>query len=419
MSSWLDLDAKHSWHPFTRHTTAPSPLPVVGAQGAWLELSDGRKLLDAIASWWCCLLGHGHPQLLEAMHKQASTLDHVLFAGCTHEPASRLSAKLVELAPDGLERVFYSDDGSTAIEVALKIAVQAWHRRGEPRAHFIALENGYHGDTFGSMSAGEPGQYFAPFTPLLFGVTRIPPRADALEHVLNTRDDIAGLILEPGVQGAGGMRVISPDFTRSARALCTQHDVYMIADEVFTGFGRTGHWFASQAASITPDILCVAKALTNGMFPLSATLATQELFEVFEGTDPSAMLLHGHTMTANPIGCAIGLKTLDIAERLNAPRRYSDNAALIADAISANLKSPEGIELRVTGGIVVLELAGQGGYLSDIGPKLMAACRHEDVLLRPLGNLLYAIPPLCVTPHECELIGQSMVRVAEQTLAAR
>ncbi|MBX2813541.1 MAG: adenosylmethionine--8-amino-7-oxononanoate transaminase [Myxococcales bacterium] len=413
MNAWQTKDARYCWHPFTRHSTAPTPLPIVSASGAWLHLADGRQLLDAIASWWCCIHGHSHPRLVKAIHHQASTLDHVLFAGCSHEPASQLSEKLVSLVPNGLQKVFYSDDGSTAVEVALKMVIQAWYRRGEPRTHFIALKNGYHGDTFGAMSAGEPGQFFAPFTPLLFDVTRVPPNIEALREVLERRSDIAGIILEPGIQAAGGMVPVSPDLTRGIRQLCDEHNIYMVADEVFTGFGRTGHWFACQGADITPDIICLAKALTNGMYPLSATIATEELFQAFQGTDAAAMLLHGHTLTANPMGCAIALESLALAEEANAPTRYATNAALIADAISTHLVDPKGIELRVMGGVVALEISDKGGYLSSVGPRILEACKHEPVLLRPLGNVLYAVPPLCVTADECQLIGKTMAKVAQ------
>ena len=420
MTHWSELDANHCWHPFTRHQTAPKPLEVVRAQKATLELSDGRYLLDAIASWWACLLGHAHPRLVEVIARQAAQLDHVLFAGCTHEPAARLASELVNITPQGLNRVFFSDDGSTAVEVALKMAVQAWRRRGQTRTHFVALNNGYHGDTFGAMSAGEPGQYFAPFGPLLFEVTRVPPEASALEKVLQARSDIAAFIFEPGIQGAGGMTPISKDFTLAARRLCDEFGIFMIADEVFTGFGRTGYWFACDEAGISPDILCVAKALTNGMYPLSATLSTEELYTCFQGSDPTAMLLHGHTMTANPVGCALARETIMIAKEIDAPALYQANAKLISDALAAHQPSDtsgRSTQLRTMGGVVALELGQESGYLSSLGPKIAEACRQEDVLLRPLGNIIYAVPPLCVTADECARIGESMARVAVRALA--
>ena len=415
---WNQLDARHCWHPFTRHSIAPEPLPVVAAKGAWLQLADGRRLLDAISSWWACLHGHGHPRLVRAMAQQADKLDHVLFAGCTHEPAATLAAQLVRHAPTGLSRVFFSDDGSTAVEVALKIAVQCMHRRGEPqRTLFVALDGGYHGDTFGAMSVGDPRPFFMAFSPLLFEVIRIPVDQEALANVLEQhRSRVAALIVEPLVQGAAGMVPVPAAFISAARTLCDAHGVLMIADEVFTGFGRTGTLFGCEQADITPDLMCVAKGLTNGMFPLSATLVSEAIFDSFLGDDPNAMLFHGHTFTANPIGCAVALASLAETIAVDAPSLYRRNGARIEARLRQCLQVPV-TNLRRIGGIVAFDLEDPSpGYLSPLGDRLKTAALSEDVLLRPLGNVLYAIPPVCLTEHECDLIAESMARVAQKAL---
>lgn len=414
--NWSRDDARYCWHPFTRHAVDPEPLAVVGAEGAYLELADGRRLLDAIASWWCCLHGHGAPRLVEALREQAAQLDHVLFAGCTHEPAVLLARELVELAPSGLRRVFFSDDGSTAVEVALKMAVQAWRRRGEERrTTFVALEGGYHGDTFGAMSVGDPDPFFTSFAPLLFGVRRIPADEEALAALHGEADRIAAVVVEPGIQGASGMRLVPAEFLRALRRFCDDTGAFFVADEVFTGFGRTGAWFGCGLAGVRPDLLCVSKALSNGMFPIAATLATDDIYQAFLGLEPDAMLFHGHTMTANPIGCRVALECVRLAREADAPRRYRAQGSLIHAAASEHLT--EGMLLRRLGGVVALEVqTSDPGYLSGMADRLEQASYDCDVLLRPLGNVLYAVPPICLTDDECAHVGRALVRVASTAM---
>jgi len=411
----LRRDASALWHPWTPHGSDAAPLAVVAAAGATLTLADGHELIDAVSSWWTCLHGHGHPRLVAAMERQARRLDHVLFAGATHEPAVALAEALLAAAPPGLSRVFYSDDGSTAVEVALKIARQAAVQRGQPqRTVFVALEHGYHGDTFGAMSAGDPAPFFEPYRPLLFEVVRVPADAAAVRRALcELGDRAAALILEPRVQGAGGMRMHDAAFLRGARAACDEARVPLIADEVMTGFGRTGALFACAAAGIAPDLLCLAKGLTSGMVPLAATLATEELFDAFAGSDRRRLFAHGHSMTANPIGCAVALESLSLCRELGVPARLEAIGARIEASLAPLRSDPRAAGLRRCGGIVAFDLvAGRGapaGYFSGLAPRLRAAAIEHGVLLRPLGNVVYALPPACTSDEQCDRIAAAML----------
>ena len=448
----LARDARTTWHPYTPHGADPAPLPVVGARGAELELAGGRRLIDAISSWWTCLHGHGEPALVAALGEQAARLDHVLFAGATHEPAVALAETLLEsfrsaLPPAArgprLERVFFSDDGSTAVEVALKIVRHAWVERGEPaRRLFIALEGGYHGDTFGAMSVGDPDPFFLAYRPLLFEVRRVAPRGDALRDTLaRLGREVAGVIVEPLVQGAAGMRMHDASFVRAARAACDEAGVPLIADEVMTGFGRTGALFACAAAGVAPDLLCLAKGLTNGMVALAATLATGELFETFASfarPDRGRFLPHGHSMTANPIGCAVALRSLALARERGVPERLAAIGARIFGALAPLAGDRRVRDLRRTGGIVAFDLVprsgapgsptgaaapgfptgaaapgASSGYVNTLAPRLRARAVELGVLLRPLGNVVYALPPAATSEAQCDAIAAAMRALVE------
>ena len=412
------------WHPYTQHATEPAPLAVRAARGAVLELEDGREVLDAISSWWCCLHGHGRPEIAAAIAEQAARLDHVQFAGCTHEPAVRLAERLVELAPRGLERVFFSDNGSTAVEVALKLAVQAHAHAGAPeRRTFVALEGAYHGDTFGAMALGDPEPFFRAFQPMLFRVVRVPPDVAALEAALDELGGAAaGFVLEPLVQGAAGMRMHAAAFVQGARAACTARGLPLVADEVMTGFGRTGAVFACARAGISPDFLCLSKGLTGGALPLAATLTTARVWTAFLSADRARAFFHGHTFTANPIGCRAALASLDLIEREDTPARLDAIGARIEGALAAGIAARPGVrarvrELRRTGGIVALELAlppgSPAGYLGELGPRLRERALELGVLLRPLGPVLYALPPACTSPEQCDAIAAALLALAE------
>jgi adenosylmethionine-8-amino-7-oxononanoate aminotransferase len=413
MSDLPERDARVVWHPYTQHGIEAAPLPVVSADGAWLELADGTRLLDAISSWWATLHGHSHPALVAAISEQAARLDHVLFAGATHEPAVQLAEQLLAIVPEGLSRVFYSDDGSTAVEAALKMVLQSWVHREQPKRRvFVALEGAYHGDTFGAMAAGDPDPFFLPFESMMFEVRRVPTNAAALAQAFDELGDrAAGFIFEPLLQGAAGMRVMSVDFVQQARQLCDEHGLPMIADEVMTGFGRTGSMFACERAGISPDVMCLAKGLTGGMLSLAATLATEELFESFLHHERSRFFPHGHTFTANPIACAVALASLEVSLTNDVPAQLEHIGRGVFEQL-ADLEGHERVaDLRHLGGMVAFDIVvpdGQAGYLSDLTPHLRREAVRHGVLLRPLGNVLYALPPACLTDEQVTKVASVM-----------
>jgi adenosylmethionine---8-amino-7-oxononanoate aminotransferase len=416
--SLLARDAACLWHPYTQHGLEREPLPVVAARGSWLELEDGRRVLDAISSWWCCLHGHGRPELVAALATQAARLDHVLFAGVTHEPAVALAERLLTVAPPGLARVFYSDNGSTAVEVALKLAYQACARRGEPaRRLFVCFEGAYHGDTFGAMAVGDPDPFFAPFAPLLFEVRRLPLALDALAALLEREgEQVAAVILEPLVQGAGGMLFHAPEVVAGVAELARRHGAYFVADEVMTGFGRTGTLFACEQAGVTPDLLCLAKGLTGGLLPLAATLATAPIFDAFVSEERSRAFFHGHTFTANPMACAVGLASLELALAEQVPARLEQLGRTMHERLSGALGGcPHVSGLRQRGGIVAFDLASPAaptGYLSTLALELRRRAIERGVLLRPLGSVLYAMPPASTSLGEAVRIAEVLAELA-------
>jgi len=409
MTLWNDVamaDARFVWHPYTQHGLRDEPIHVARAQGAYLHDTNGRRIFDAISSWWVTLHGHAQPEIAAAIARQAQTLEQVIFAGFTHEPAARLAEELVRRAPRGLQRVFFSDDGSTAVEVAVKIALQHWDNRGEPRRVIAALDNAYHGDTFGAMSVSGRGLFTEPFANHLFEVARLPDPADhdvvsALATLIRERGrEIAAVIVEPLLLGAGGMRVWPAEALRGLRELTAASGILLIADEVLTGFGRTGPLFACQRADVSPDLMCLSKGITGGFVPLGATLATETLFDSFRSQDRRRTLFHGHSFTANPIACAAALASLALLDDACARRRGAIEAAHRTAA--ERLSELRGVEnARVLGTIIALELASQnGGYLDDVGPALRRFALDRDVLLRPLGNTVYMLPPYCATESD-------------------
>ena len=412
----LARDRRHVWHPFTQAATEPAPIAIREARGSRLVMDDGVELVDGISSWWATLHGHGEPRLVEAAREQMSRLDHVLFAGATHEPAVALAEALARVTPEGLTRTFFSDDGSTSVEVALKIALQAHAQRDEPgRRVFVALEGGYHGDTFGAMSVGDPDPFFMPFAPFLFEVERVPATAEAIVAALDELGErAAGVILEPRLQGAAGMQLHGEEVVRGARAACDERGLFLIADEVMTGFGRTGALFSCLACGVTPDLMCLAKGLTGGMYPLSATLATEALYETFLSDIRTRALFHGHTFTGNPVGCAVALESLRINEERDTPALLTAVGARIREGISELEGDPRVRDLRHLGGMVAFDLVGgESGYLSDRGPMLRGVAREHGALLRPLGNVVYALPPACTSEEDCATIAAAMLAMVD------
>jgi adenosylmethionine---8-amino-7-oxononanoate aminotransferase len=422
----VDRDRACVWHPYTQMLTAPPPLPIVRGEGAYLYTEDGRRLLDGISSWWVNIHGHSHPRLNAALAAQAAQLEHVVFAGCTHPTAVDLAERLVAVLPSGLTRMFYSDNGSTAVEVALKLACQYWANRGEPSRHaFVALHHAYHGDTVGAMSASEDSLFTRPFGSMLFavhrahapycyrcplGLDRATCSIDCLgdmERLLSEQGGaIAGVLVEPMLQGAGGMIVWPAEFLAGVRRLCDRHGVLMIADEVLTGFGRTGRLFACEHAGITPDIICLSKALTGGYLPLGATATTEPVYDAFLSDDRARTFFHGHSFTANPLACAVALASLDEFQETNALGRVHQLEGWLREGLTP-LTALAGVgDVRVIGGVGVLELVTDkaaktaAGYLDGMGPRLAQAFVDRGLLLRPLGNVLYFMPPYIITESE-------------------
>lgn len=420
--SILEKDRKYLWHPYTQEKTAPPPLPVVRAEGVWLETGDGRRLLDGVSSWWVNTHGHSHPYINEALRKQAATLEHVIFAGFTHEPAVRLAEMLVDVLPEGLTRVFYSDNGSTAVEVGLKMAYQYWRNRGEERRTFIALEHAYHGDTVGAMSASDDSAFTAPFRELLFRVLRAEApyalhcercerRCDlscaaSLGQLLERHHrETAAVIVEPMLQGAGGMIVWEPEYLTKVRELCDRYGVLLIADEVLTGFGRTGKMFACEHAGISPDIICLSKALTAGYMPLGATAATDGIFEAFYDEDRLKTFFHGHSYCANPLACAVAIANLELFERENTLEKIAFINRKFRE-FEPELAAIEGVaEVRIIGGVLAFEMSvPEGGYLADIGPRLYREFLERDIVLRPLGNVMLFMPPYVIEERDIDRV---------------
>ncbi len=411
-ADWINLDRRHLWHPYTQMLTAPPPIPVVGGDGVYLHTADGRRLLDGISSWWVNIHGHANPRLNQALVRQAETLEHVIFAGFTHEPAARLAAELAGRAPGDLPHVFFSDDGSTAVEVALKMAYQAWRQRGETqRDLFVAMDDAYHGDTFGAMAASGDGAFHRAFADLLFDVRRIATPAsrqredhgeDLAELLQRDGHRVAAVIVEPMIQGAAGMVVHEASYLRHIRDLTSRYDIPLIADEVFTGFGRTGRMFACQHAGVEPDLLCVSKALTGGYLPLSATLASAEIYQAFLSEDRTRTFFHGHSYTGNALACAVGLESLRLFDDQRCLERVIELEALFTKRTNRIAELPRVRSPRVLGPMAAFELEpqGAGGYLDDLGPRLYDAFLERGVLLRPLGNVVYFLPPYVITDEQ-------------------
>lgn len=394
------------WHPFTQHALSPHFPRVDRGEGAWLQTEDGR-LLDAISSWWVITHGHRHPRIVAAIKAQIDQLDQVIFAGFTHQPAEDLARGLIEIAPHGLSHVFYSDSGSTSVEVALKMALGFWRNQNSPRNRIIALGHAYHGDTIGTMSAGARGVFNAPYEPMLFDVTRLPfpDDGDTLTALEASAKDAAALIVEPLILGAGGMRIYSADMLRQMKAVCERHGTLFIADEVMTGFGRTGTLFACEQAGITPDILCMAKGLTGGSLPLAATLCTPEIFQAHYSSDRSRTFFHSSSFTANPVACAAARANLEIWQEEPVRERVAALGVLQEERLAPLRGDPRFENIRRLGTIAALDLkVPDPGYLAGLGPELTAFFHARGILLRPLGNTIYVMPPYCVTAAELDLI---------------
>ncbi|MBX9886037.1 MAG: adenosylmethionine--8-amino-7-oxononanoate transaminase [Novosphingobium sp.] len=404
------------WHPFTQHGLG-EPVPLVThAKGAALYTADGRRVIDAISSWWVTTHGHCHPRIVEAIRAQAGVLDQLIFAGWTHAPAERVAAGLTALMPRELTRVFFSDSGSTSVEVALKMALGYWAHTGRPRGRILVLEHSYHGDTIGAMSVGARGVFNAPYEPLLFDVGCIPfpvgDGANTLEALeAACRDAPAAFIAEPLVLGAGGMLMYPPALLAAMAAICRRHEVLLIADEVMTGWGRTGTLLACDQAGVVPDILCLAKGITGGSMPLAVTMAREDIFMAHWSSDRAKMFFHSSSYTANPIACAAAAANIAIWQEEPMMDRLADLGARQQALLDRLALLPGVAAVRRCGTIAALDLeAGDGGYMSSLAPRLLALFREADVLLRPLGNTIYVMPPYCIDEADLARIGEVIER---------
>jgi adenosylmethionine---8-amino-7-oxononanoate aminotransferase len=434
--SLIERDRRSLWHPYTQMKTERDPLVIVRGEGVYLYTEDGRRLLDGISSWWVNIHGHSHPRLNQAIADQAERLEHVIFAGATHPPAVDLAERLLGVLPAGLARVFYSDNGSTAVEVAIKMSVQYWRNKsngaGPSRHRIVTLHHAYHGDTAGAMSVSGDSVFTRPFAPLLFPVDRVDApycyrcplglRRDTchieclngLEEALRTKGhETAAVLVEPMLQGAGGMIVWPAEFLTGVRRLCDRYGVLMIADEVLTGFGRTGRMFACEHGPVKPDIICLSKALTAGYLPLAVTAVTEAVYNAFLSDDHSGTFFHGHSFTANPLACAVAIASFDLFKENSIIERLARLEAQLTRGLTPLLRLPAVGDVRVLGGVGAIELVtdkttgNAGGYLDQIGPRLSSAFLERGLLLRPLGNVLYFMPPYVITDNEVDwVLGQ-------------
>ena len=415
-----DLDKKHIWHPFTQMKTAQAPLPIERGKGTILFDEDGKSYIDAISSWWVNLHGHAHPYLAQKVNEQMQQLEHVVFAGFTHKPAAELCQRLSKRLPANQSKFFFSGDGSSAVEIALKMSIQYWRNKGQKKQRFLALEGGYHGETFGAMSAGARSIFSAHFQDYLFEVKHLPfPKAeqdclDALEEELKS-DDVAAFIFEPLVQGASGMRMYSANTLDKLIKLCKKHQVLCIADEVMTGFGRTGDYFACNKLKEEVDFMCLSKGLSGGTLPISLTTCNQDIYNAFLGNDMSTAFLHGHSYTGNPIGCASAIASLDLLESHECQENISRVQQMHA-SFAEKLQNHQLIEdIRQEGTILAIELkVNQSGYNSSIKEDLYKHFISQGVLLRPLGNIIYILPPYCISDEELKQVYKSILSALEK-----
>ncbi len=427
-----DLTQSPIWRPFTQMKTAELPLLVEKGQGLELHLADGRVVLDCISSWWVTIHGHSHPRLTAALATQAQQLEQVIFTGFTHTPAETLARKLLAHLPPSLTRVFFSDNGSTAVEVALKMAYQYWQRLGQNRTGFLGFRGGYHGDTLGAMAMGQSSPWWQPFQPLLpqLEVVDFPATFEAdpdleakeqatlaqLEQYLTAKPNYyCGIFIEPLVQGAGGMRMCRPEFLQKLQALSQAQDVLLIYDEVMTGFGRTGELFACLKSKTQPDLLCLSKGISGGYLPLAVTITTEKLYQAFWGDELSQAFFHSHSYTGNPLACATGVASLELLEAnpssyqgLEAQHRY------FAQTYLTDCKRVQ--NLRFCGTIMAFDVrtGDRGGYFDGIGAWLRREFLRAGLLMRPLGNTVYLLPPYCVSELELEKIYKTIRQVLDQ-----
>lgn len=414
MNDLLKKDKELIWHPFTpQGDDAPSPILISKADGVYLHTPDGRKIIDAISSWWVNLHGHSHPLIAKAIYEQATTLEHVIFAGFTHAPAIQLAENLKKILPSSMSKIFFSDNGSTANEVAIKMAIQYWHNKGIKKKKIIALEGAYHGDTFGSMSVGDRSVFTTPFNDYLFEVSFLDfPTEENKERVIHefttliSSGDVGAFIFEPLIQGAAGMRMYSSEILEALLQIAKANQVICIADEVFTGFCRTGKFFATDYINTKPDIMAVSKGITGGTLPLGVTVCSTEIYKAYTSADITKAFLHGHSYTANPLSCAAANASYSILTSAECQHQIKRINSLHSDFVE-KVKSHVLIEkVSVLGTILSIEIktSGKTEYTNSLRKLIYEYFLGRDILLRPLGNILYIVPPYCIKEEELQEI---------------
>ena len=420
--SLTETDQKHLWHPYTQHKTASPPIAILKGEGALLWDENQKEYIDAIASWWVNPFGHSNRFIADAIYKQLTTLEHVLFGGFTHEPAVVLAEKLMKILPSNQKKIFFSDNGSTSVEVAIKVAFQYFYNLGEKKTTIIAFENAFHGDTFAAMAASGISFYTQAFQGMFIDVIHIPVPLKGQEEASYTalrnaieNKNVAGFIFEPLVQGAAGMVMYEPEALDELIKICKEHNVLTIADEVMTGFGKTGKTFACDYLQIQPDMMCLSKALTGGTIPMAITTFTQELFDAFYDDDINKALFHGHTFTANPTGCAAALASIQLLQTQEMQEniaRVNKNHLVFQKHIGTH---PKVTATRVLGVIFALEIKteNQASYYGTLRNKLYDFFIENGVILRPVGNIVYILPPYIITDKQLEKVYQVVEKALE------
>jgi len=429
MSKLSERDKKNIWHPYTQHKLNPDSIGIVKGKGAYLYDDKGKKYIDALSSWWTCTHGHSHPHIAKKISAQLKKLEHVIFAGFTHQPAVELAECLLKKLPKNQKKIFFSDNGSTAVEVALKISFQYWHNKGTPKTKIIAFKNAYHGDTFGAMAVSERGAFTKPFQSNLFDVVFIDAPLKGKEkeaindfksQISNLKSQISSFIFEPILQGVAGMVIHDADALSEMISICRQNAIFTIADEVFTGFGRTGKFFACDYLSEKPDMVCLSKGLTGGTMAMGVTSSTEEIFKAFLSEDRMKTFFHGHSFTANPVACSAALASMDLMTKKETwknikriEKRHKKFETIIQhSAFSIQNKIQE---MRLLGVILAIELKTkkETSYFNPLGNKATIFFLDKGILMRPLGNVIYLVPPYCISNKDLDYMYASILEFIE------
>ncbi len=432
--NWSQKDDQYIWHPFTQHGTEPPSPVITHAKGASLFDKENREIIDCISSWWTCTHGHCHPQLVSALKAQMETLDHVMFSGFTHTPAIQLAETIIKKLDNDLKRVFFADSGSMAVEIALKIAIQLAQNRGQKkRKTLIAFDRGYHGETFGAMAVGRKSGYFKPYEEMMFDVQFMPypatwnddidastKTAEAIkvytDYLTHHHEEIIGVIIEPLMQGAGGIRFCTPDFIRDVTTHAQDKNICVIFDEIAVGFGRTGSLFAHQQCDVTPDIICLSKGLTGGTMPLSLTITTEQIFQEFYDANYDRAFAHSNSFTGNPLACALAVRAIELFDEENT----FDKITAIENSHQTFANKLQTIttihQVRVRGTILAFNLKQGGGYKSDTSEKMRFFFLEEGFNIRPIGDVIYLMPPYCITEQQLQCTYDIILKAIEKFL---